>query len=107
MNHCFRQWLIVASALLAWPALVAAAEWKAGVAKAIITPDTSVWLAGYGSKRPPDGKLHDLWMKALALEDATGQRAVLVTSDFQGVPKSVSDRVFQQLKDRLSLERAR
>ena len=45
-------------------------SWKAGVAKAVITPEKPVWLAGYGSKRPPDGKLHDLWMKALALEDA-------------------------------------
>ena len=26
-------------------------------------------------------------MKALALEDAAGRRAVLITSDFQGVPK--------------------
>ena len=72
--------------------------WRAGVAKAVITPETPVWLAGYGTKRPPDGKLHDLWMKALALEDAAGQRAVLVTSDFQGVPKSMSDRVFAQLQ---------
>ena len=28
-------------------------KWKAGIAKAIITPDTPVWLAGYGSKREP------------------------------------------------------
>ena len=55
--------------------------WKAGVAKAIITPEKGVWLAGYGSKRAPDGKLHDLWMKALALEDPKGNRVVLVTSD--------------------------
>jgi neutral/alkaline ceramidase-like enzyme len=82
-----------------------AAEWKAGVAKAIITPEKSVWLAGYGSKRVPDGKLHDLWMKALALEDAQQHRAVLVTSDFQGIPKEVSDRVFVQLRQKLSLER--
>lgn len=80
--------------------------WKAGVAKAVITPATSVWLAGYGSKRPPDGKLHDLWMKALALEDHRGQRVVLITSDFQGVPRSMSDRVFAQLKERYQLERA-
>src|SRR5688572_897330 len=63
--------------------------WKAGVAKRVITPETSVWLAGYGTKRPPDGKLHDLWMKALALEDDAGNRAILITSDFQGVPKSM------------------
>ena len=83
-----------------------AETWKAGLARAVITPEQPVWLAGYGSKRVPDGKLHDLWMKALALEDAAGRRAVLVTSDFQGVPKSVSDRVFDNLRKRLGLERA-
>ena len=81
--------------------------WKAGVARTVITPTKPVWLAGYGSKRVPDGKLHDLWMKALALEAPDGQRAVLITSDFQGVPKSVSDQVFQQLQTRYQLSRAR
>lgn len=79
--------------------------WKAGIAKSVITPEKAVWLAGYGSKRVPDGKLHDLWMKALALEDAQGHRAVLVTSDFQGVPKVMSDPVFKQLKEKYGLER--
>ncbi len=80
-------------------------SWNAGVAKVVITPEKPVWLAGYGSKRPPDGKLHDLWMKALALEDAGGRRAVLITSDFQGVPKSMSDRVFAQLQAKYQLSR--
>jgi len=79
--------------------------WKAGVAKAVITPDTPVWLAGYGSKRVPDGKLHDLWMKALALEDQDGNRVVMITSDFQGVPKIMSDRVFELIKQKYKLER--
>lgn len=82
-----------------------AETWKAGLAKAVITPEKSVWLAGYGSKRAPDGKLHDLWMKALALEAADGRRVVLITSDFQGVPKSMSDRVFAQVEQRLGLKR--
>ncbi|MFM7318675.1 MAG: hypothetical protein ACKO5E_17160, partial [bacterium] len=64
---------MIISALILFPAklqLQGAEEavWKAGVAKAVITPEKPVWLAGYGSKRVPDGKLHDLWMKALALE---------------------------------------
>ena len=84
---------------------VCAAEWNAGVAKQIITPEKAVWLAGYGSKRAPDGKLHDLWMKALALDDGQGGRAVLITSDFQGVPKSMSDRVFRQLAEKFGFER--
>ena len=80
-------------------------SWKAGVAKAVITPEKSVWLAGYGSKRAPDGKLHDIWMKSLALEASDGKRAILVTSDFQGVPKEMSDAVFVQLKKKHNLER--
>ena len=79
--------------------------WKAGLAKSAITPEKAVWLAGYGSKRVPDGKLHDLWMKALALEDSAGRRAVLVTSDFQGVPKGMSDRVFVRLQEEFKLGR--
>jgi hypothetical protein len=81
------------------------AVWKAGIARAVITPEKAVWLAGYGSKRPPDGKLHDLWMKALALEDAMGNRVVLITSDFQGVPKGMSDLVFEQLQMQFRLDR--
>lgn len=79
--------------------------WKAGVAKAEITPESGVWLAGYGTKRPPDGKLHPLWVKSLALEDAEGRRAVMITSDFQGVPKVMSDQVFARLLKSHGLER--
>ncbi|HVJ68605.1 MAG TPA: neutral/alkaline non-lysosomal ceramidase N-terminal domain-containing protein [Caulifigura sp.] len=79
--------------------------WKAGVARTVITPDTPVWLAGYGTRRAPEGKLHDLWMKALALEAPDGARAVLITSDFQGVPRSMSNRVFAQLRETCGLER--
>ena len=82
------------------------AVWKAGVAKVVITPETPVWLAGYGTRRAPDGKLHDLWMKALALEDQNGHRAVLITSDFQGVPKEMSDLVFEQIKLKHGLDRS-
>ena len=107
--HCPR--LLTMCFLACWFSYVASAAadevagWKAGVARAVITPEKSVWLAGYGSKRAPDGKLHDLWMKALALEDGDGRRVVLITSDFQGVPKVMSDRVFEQLQKQFKLER--
>jgi neutral ceramidase len=83
----------------------ATAGWQAGVARAVITPETSVWLAGYGSRRAPEGKLHDLWMKALALQDDDGNRVVLITSDFQGVPKIMSDPVFSQVEQKYGLKR--
>lgn len=81
------------------------AGWKAGLARGVITPETDVWLAGYGTRRAPDGKLHDLWVKALALEDESGQRIVLLTSDFQGVPKGMSDRVFARVQQQYGLAR--
>jgi neutral ceramidase len=65
--------------------------WKAGVARAVITSKTCLWLAGYGGERPPDGKLHDLWMKALALEGPNGMRVMLVASEKgQSGPSSVN-----------------
>src|SRR5262249_51475311 len=97
--------LVVGLASATSPAQGQEARWQAGVAKAVITPEKGVWLAGYGTKRPPDGKLHELWMKALALEDPRGQRVVLLTSDFQGIPKGMSDRVFARLRKELKLER--
>mgnify|MGYP005843009225 CR=1 FL=1 len=80
-------------------------QWKARVAKAVITPDTPVWLAGYGSKREPTGKLHDLWVKTLALEDSQGQRAVLVTTDHMGIPKGMYESMCRQASDRFGLSR--
>ena len=97
MNARFLLGCMIVRLALCVPARGEEPTWKAGIARAVITPEKGVWLAGYGTKRPPEGKLHDLWMKALALEDPAGQRVVLITSDFQGVPKEMSDRVFEQL----------
>lgn len=81
--------------------------WKAGVARVVITPTQPVWLAGYAVRtRPSEGKLHDLWAKALALEDEKGNRAVLVTTDLLGFPKPLSDRIRQRLQQTLGLSRA-
>ena len=90
---------------LAGPARADAPSWKAGLARVVVTPETGVWLAGYGGTRAPDGKLHDLWAKALALEAPDGNRVVLVTSDFQGLPKGLTDRVFDRLRRRHGLDR--
>lgn len=75
-----------------------AAEWKAGVGRAVITPTTTMWMSGYASRdRPAEGKLHELWVKALALEDAAGNRAVLVTLDLCGIDRGVANRVRDRL----------
>jgi len=81
--------------------------WKAGVARMVITPAKSVWMAGYASREHgAEGTIHDLWAKALALEDSLGNRAVLITVDVVGFDKEISDRIREQLYQRLNLSKS-
>ena len=80
--------------------------WHAGVAKTAITPKQYMWMSGYGARdKPAQGKVHDLWAKALVLEDAHGQRCVLVTLDLVGIDKQLSDEVCTDLKKLHGLDR--
>lgn len=81
--------------------------WKAGVSKVIITPKQSIWMAGYAARdHASEGTLHDIWAKALALEDASGNRSVLITTDLVAVPKSFSDKLRDKLAEKYDLSRA-
>jgi hypothetical protein len=60
--------------------------WKAGTAATTFTPDEPLWLAGYAARTAPaKGKISDLHAKALALEDAAGERFLLLTIDLIAV----------------------
>jgi neutral ceramidase len=85
----------------------AAEGWKAGVARAIITPGEPIWMAGYASRdHPSEGTLADLWVKVLAIEDAKGKKVVLVTTDLLGIPKKMSDRIRNQIAVKYGLTRS-
>jgi hypothetical protein len=82
-------------------------NWRVGTAKAKITPDPAFWQAGYASRtKPAAGTLHDLWVKALALEDSKGQKAVVVTADLLGYPKPFADSVCERLQKECGLQRS-
>lgn len=79
-------------------------EWKAGVASVVITPEEPTWLSGYGSRtEPAEGKVHDLFAKALAIEGRDGTRLVLVTLDLGSVSQEITDAVFQHVTKRYGL----
>ena len=81
--------------------------WKAGVAKVIITPQQSMWMAGFAARdHESEGTLHDLWAKALAIEDAQGNKAVMVATDLLGFPKGLSDRIRVRVKELYGLDKA-
>lgn len=93
--------------VLLFPPLLSAQEttgWKVGVASEIVTPDRPMWMAGYASRnKPSEGKTHDLFVKALAMESTDGTRMVFVTSDLISVPRPIRDRLEQQLQERFGL----
>jgi hypothetical protein len=81
--------------------------WKAGIARAVITPAEPVWMAGYASREhPSEGTLVDLWAKALAIEDAKGKKVVLITTDLLGIPAKMSSRIRDQIAIRHGLTRS-
>lgn len=81
--------------------------WQAGTAKTIITPDDSIWLAGYaGRSEPARGAAQELWGKALALEDDSGKRLVLVTLDLLGTSAELTRRISRKAGERYNLERS-
>lgn len=106
-----RSWLKIIAALLgvlgiivvpAAPAEVAL--WKAGTAKAVITPATKLWMAGFAARtNPATGQLTDLWIKVLALEDAAGHRAVILTSDLLGIPQNIYQHTCAALQQKFNL----
>jgi neutral ceramidase len=101
---------LIVSSLLACGSIapsLAGDTWKAGVATANITPEKPMWMAGYAARtRPAEGKMTELWAKALALEDASGKRAVLVTLDLVGIDKGLSDAIRDELKAKHQLDRS-
>ena len=92
----------------AFAGALGAQEFRAGVARLNITPEGPIWLSGYAARnRPSEGKLTELWAKALALEDAKGGRLVVVTVDLIGLPRSLAEEVAARVQKQWGLERAR
>ncbi|XOV69613.1 MAG: neutral/alkaline non-lysosomal ceramidase N-terminal domain-containing protein [Verrucomicrobiota bacterium] len=91
------------SGLISWQ-LVTSAGWKIGFARKEITPQASVWMSGYASRdRGAEGTRTPLWAKAMALEDASGSQALLITLDLVGVSADVTGPVRRQLAEDLGL----
>jgi hypothetical protein len=80
--------------------------WRAGVSKVAITPAQAMPMAGFASRtHNSEGMIHDLWAKALVLEDSAGKRAVMISSDLLGFPKVISDNIRNKLKAKFGLNR--
>lgn len=82
-------------------------SWKAGVARVKITPEESMWMAGYASRdHASEGKLTDLWAKALLLEDANGNRAIMISTDLVAIRQVISEPVRNRIQKLYGLTRS-
>lgn len=81
--------------------------WKAGAASAKITPEKSMWMAGYaGRTKPSEGVELDLFAKAFVLTDEAGAKFALVTMDLIGVPRNLRLAVAERVKKEHGIEPA-
>jgi neutral ceramidase len=79
-------------------------QWKAGVARMVITPKEPLWMAGYAARdHPAQGTLNALMAKALVLEDPSGQRVVMISTDLVGVPQKISENIKARLQEKFNL----
>jgi hypothetical protein len=101
--------VVLVSALLAGTGRGAApdpAAFRAGVACRVITPPAPMWMAGYANRNhPAEGKVHDLYVKALAIESASGRKLVLVATDLLGLPRDLSVQIADDVRRRTGLSR--
>jgi neutral ceramidase len=82
------------------------APWQAGAAKVNITPKQFMWMSGYASRnKPAEGKLNDLYAKALILQDPAGNTSVLVTLDLVGIQRTLSVNVCEKLSKQFGFPR--
>ena len=83
-----------------------AAEWEAGFSKVIITPEKPVWLSGYGSRdHAAEGKVHDLYAKAVAFKSPNGVRFVLITTDLGSMSPEIYEHVLEASQAKWQLGR--
>lgn len=80
-------------------------NWNIGLARIDITPGEPIALAGWGGRRISEGTVHPLWAKAIALQDARGENAVLVTADLLGLSRAMSEELATRAQEKFGLRR--
>lgn len=111
MKHEFTRRGLLAASLagaVAPPPARAQAGWRAGAARARVTPAEPIWMAGYASRnKPSEGVRKDLFLKALALQDESGKTTVILTSDLIGFRAELSDVIAARCEKQFGLSRDR
>lgn len=99
--------LICLTAGFAATADAADSGWSVGVASVKTTPSKPVILAGYASRTKPHESVDlDLYGKALAIRDAQGSLAILLTVDLCILPRDVAEPVQKRVAEHAKVDPA-
>src|SRR5262249_25521327 len=76
-------------------------DWQIGLARVKITPPQPVHMAGYSARNKPYESVHDdLFAKGLVLEDKSGKRGALVTTDLIGFSAQIGTTLRERVADK-------
>jgi len=82
--------------------------WQAGLARANITPQAPIRMAGFAARQTPsEGVAADLHVKVMALEDGHGRTSLLITADLIGFSSALAEEICSQIRRRADIPRAR
>jgi len=89
---------LVLSGLALWVSVLFAAEFRAGLATRVVTPEPLLPVSGgVGPSHPATRKQGDLTVRALVLE-GEGTRVAIVSADFLGFPAVLGNKARAQVK---------
>lgn len=78
----------------------------AGTARIMITPETPLVMSGYASRTKPFFSVkQDIWAKTLILEDETGKRVAIITTDLVGIYSDISPAIYAGIEERTGIQR--
>ncbi len=80
-------------------------EWRVGLARVKITPTEPIPMSGYGRRLASQGVLDDLYAKAMAIEHAGGDRAVLLTADLLFFRAPMAKELAKRIQEKTGLRR--
>ena len=81
-------------------------QWKAGAAKTVITPTEAIRMGGFAfRKHVSEGVRHDIYAKALALQDDTGKTFVVLSAELVGVHRDIWDRIAERCEKQYGISR--
>ncbi|WP_162946592.1 neutral/alkaline non-lysosomal ceramidase N-terminal domain-containing protein [Chitinophaga barathri] len=86
---------------------LSAAFVKVGTGRMVITPELPFYLTGYAARDSmATTKVHDLWAKAIVIEENPSSRIVIVTTDVLGLTPAVSEAAAERLKKKYGIARS-